>query len=182
MTVECSGTPSEAWLRQQAIASMKRHPPQEEQKVTPPNDQDYRNECRYHEKTPSQPIITTKEPASQTQGNPVENVQTAQMPEGNTHGSSGPPIFHDNFPTFLNSIKEYVSEKDGNTYIPLHSTIVLKNRRRMLYLPLEFGELTMDGLVDSGAFINAMSWSDYNAIKMNSDNCHKRVPTTSLQD
>ena len=29
----------------------------------------------------------------------------------------------------------------------------------------------MDGLVDSGAFINAMSWSDYNAIKMNSDNC-----------
>ena len=29
----------------------------------------------------------------------------------------------------------------------------------------------MDGLVDSGAFINAMSWSDYNAIKMNSENC-----------
>ena len=29
----------------------------------------------------------------------------------------------------------------------------------------------MDGLVDSGAFINAMSWSDYNATKMNSDNC-----------
>ena len=29
----------------------------------------------------------------------------------------------------------------------------------------------MDGLVDSGTFINAMSWSDYNAIKMNSDNC-----------
>ena len=47
----------------------------------------------------------------------------------------------------------------------------------MLYLPLEFGELRMDGLVDSGAFINAMSWSDYNAIKMNSDNCViKEVP------
>ena len=29
----------------------------------------------------------------------------------------------------------------------------------------------MDGLVDSGAFINAMALSDYNAIKMNSDNC-----------
>ena len=41
----------------------------------------------------------------------------------------------------------------------------------MLYLPLEFGERTMDGLVDSGAFINAMSWSDYNTIKMNSDSC-----------
>ena len=32
----------------------------------------------------------------------------------------------------------------------------------------------MDGLVDSGAFINAMSWSDYNAIKMNSDSCVKK--------
>ena len=41
----------------------------------------------------------------------------------------------------------------------------------MLYLPLEFNETTMDGLVDSGAFINAMSWSDYNAINMSSDNC-----------
>ena len=41
----------------------------------------------------------------------------------------------------------------------------------MLYSPLEFDELTMDGLVNSGAFINAMSWSDYKAIKMNSDNC-----------
>ena len=41
----------------------------------------------------------------------------------------------------------------------------------MLYLPLEFGEITMDRIVDSGAFINAMSWSDYNLIKMNSNNC-----------
>ena len=55
--------------------------------------------------------------------------------------------------------------------MPLHSTIVLKRRRRMLYLPLEFGEITMDGLVDSGAFINPMSWSDYNAIKMKSESC-----------
>ena len=77
----------------------------------------------------------------------------------------------EDFPVSLNSIKEYITEKDGNTYIPLHSTVVLKKRRRMLYLPLEVGEITMDGLVDSGAFIKAMSWSDYNAIQMNSDSC-----------
>ena len=29
----------------------------------------------------------------------------------------------------------------------------------------------MDGLVDSGAFLNSMSRSDSNAIEMNSDNC-----------
>ena len=154
---------------------MKRHPSQEDQKATPPKAQDHRNNCRHHEDPPSQPIITTKEPAAQTQINPVENVHdvhtSSQMSEKDAHGSTRSPIFHDTFPTFLNSIKEYVTEKDGNTYIPLHATIVLKNRRRMLYLPLEFGELTMDGPVDSGAFINAMSWSEYNAIKMNSDNC-----------
>ena len=38
-------------------------------------------------------------------------------------------------------------------------------------LRLEFLEKTMDGHVDSGAFINAMSWSDYNIIKMNSHSC-----------
>ena len=80
-------------------------------------------------------------------------------------------IVPDNFTTSLNLIKGYVTEKDGSTYILLHSTIPLKKRRRMLYLPLEFGEDTMDGLVHSGAFSNAMSWADYNAIKMNSDNC-----------
>ena len=136
---------------------------------------DYRHDCRFHEEAPSQPTITTKKPAAQTQRNTVENVHDvrtlSQMSEEDTHDPTRSPIFHDNFPTFLNSIKEYVTEKDGNTYIPLHSTIVLKNRRRMLYLPLEFGDLTMDGLVDSRAFINAMSWSDYNAIKINSDNC-----------
>ena len=48
----------------------------------------------------------------------------------------------------------------------------------MFHLPLEIGEITMDGLVDTRAFINsAMSWSDYNMIKMNCDNCvNKRCP------
>ena len=93
---------------------------------------------RHHEEPPPQPIITTKEPAAQTQRNPVENVHDAhtlsQISEENTHDSTRPPIFHENFLISLNSIKEYVTEKDGNTYIPLHSTIVLKNRRRMLLL------------------------------------------------
>ena len=174
-TVECSGTPSEAWLRQQAIASMKRHPPQEDQKATHTEDQDYRNACQNHEQPPFKPTSTTKELSTETRIDQIENapdVHTAsQMSEEDIHGSTQLPIFHDNFPTFLNSIEEYVTEKDGSTYILLHSTIPLKKRRRMLYLPLEFGEIIMDGLVDSGAFIKAMSLSDYNAIKMNSDNC-----------
>ena len=112
---------------------------------------------------------------------PDDNL-SSQTTEEDTHDTTKIPISHSDFPTALNSIKEYITERDGDTYIPLHSTIVLKNRRRMLYLPLEFGELTMDGLVDSGAFINAMSWSNYNAIKMNSNNCvRKKYPQPPLK-
>ena len=90
-----------------------------------------------------------------------ENVLDDQPPiqppkEDTDNGSTKKYIFLDNFPASHNSIEEYITQKDGDTYIPLHSIIVLKKQRRMLYLPLEFGETTMDGLVDSGAFINAV--------------------------
>ena len=42
-----------------------------------------------------------------------------------------------------------IAEKDGDTYITLHSTIPLTKRRQMLYLPLEISEITLDGLVVS---------------------------------
>ena len=114
-----------------------------------------------------QPIAVS--PDQNTNDNDEQS--SSQPPEEVNFGSTKTPMFSDEFPSSLKSIKKYIAEKDGDTYIPLHSTIILKKRRRMLYLPLEFGEMTMDGLVDSGAFINAMSWSDYNAIKMNNDNC-----------
>ena len=94
--------------------------------------------------------------ADNNENAPNDNLPS-QTTEEDTHATTKIHISHYDFPAALNSIKEYITERDGDTYIPLHSTIVLKNRRRMLYLPLKFGELTMDGLVDSGAFINAMS-------------------------
>ena len=98
----------------------------------------------------------------------LDEQSSSQSPKEDTHGSTKKSTFPDDFP--LNSTKEYIAEKVGGTYIPLHSTLVLKKRRKMVYLPIEFDEITMDGLVDS-AFINAMSWSDYNIIKMNRDIC-----------
>ena len=174
-TTECTGTPTEDWLRQQAIASIKRQPPEKEQEATFLQDQDYRRDYQNHTNPLSQPTINTKELSVTTQIDHNENAPndnlSSQTTEEDTHDTTKILISLNDFPTALNSIKEYITERDGDTYIPLHSTIVLKNGRRMLYLPLEFGELTMGGLVDSGAFINAMSWSDFNAIKMNSDNC-----------
>ena len=174
-TIECVGTPTEDWLRQQALASKRRPIPQPEREETYTQDKDYRDDRTRNANPIVQFPCPTKEQTATTQIDQNENVTDDHPPpqtkEANTHGPTRLSILHDEIPTSLNSIKEYITEKDGDTYIPLHSTIVLKNRRRMLYLPLEFGEIIMDGLVDSGAFINAMSWSDYNAIKMNSDNC-----------
>ena len=169
-TIECNGTPTEDWLRRQALASIKRPNPQPEREKTYTHDKDYK-----HVNLPTNSPLINRELSDTNQLEQNESDPDArlssQQNEGDNHDSTKTFPSPDDFPTSLNSIKEYVAEKDGETYIPLHSTIVLKSRRRMLYLPLEFGEITMDGLVDSGAFINAMSWSDYNAIKINSDSC-----------
>ena len=169
-TIECNDTPTEDWLRRQALASIKKPYPQTEQEETYTQDKDYRDNPKQHVNLPTQPPLINRELPITNQIEPNENAHddhpTSQQTKEDNHGSTKAPIFPDNFPTSLNSIREYVAEKVGETYIPLHSTIVLKKRRRrMLYLPFEFGEITMDGLVDSGAFINAMSWSDYNASK-----------------
>ena len=177
--IECNGTPTEDWLRPQALASIRRPPPQQEKKEIYAQDEDYRGDRTHHIKPLVQSPLNTKDQSIATQVEQNENTPddqlSSQSTEEDNYGATKKSIFPDNFPTSLNSINEYVTEKDGSTYIPLHSTIPLKKRQRMLYLPLEFGEITMDGLVDSGASINAMSWSDYNAIKMNSDNCIIKV-------
>ena len=174
-TIECNGTPTEDWLRRQALASIKRPYPQTEHEKTYTHDKDYRDNPKQHANLPTNSPLINRELSATNQLEQNESAPDdrplSQQNEGDNHDSTKTFLFPDDYPTSLNSIKEYVAEKDGETYIPLHSTIVLKSRRRMLYLPLEFGEITMDGLVDSGAFINAMSSSDYNAIKMNSDSC-----------
>ena len=41
---------------------------------------------------------------------------------------------------------------DGLTrYLPLSTNLPLKNKRKMLYFPMDFGELNNDGLIDMGA-------------------------------
>ena len=169
------GTPTEDWLRRQAIATIKRPLPQPDQQRTYVTDRDYSCDHKHSTNLHTQHSLTPKdqpiELSADQNTNALNELSSSHPPWGDTHGSTKKSIFPDDFPISLNSIKEYIAEKNGDTYIPLHSTIVLKMRQRMLYLPLEFGEITMDGLVDSGAFINAMSWSDYNVFKMNSDKC-----------
>ena len=51
-------------------------------------------------------------------------------------------------------------------YVPLSTNLWLKQKRRMLYLPMDFGEITIDGLIDTGALSSAIPEADLNKIKL----------------
>ena len=54
-------------------------------------------------------------------------------------------------------------------YMPLSSTIVLKRKKEMLYVPMDFENgLTRDALVDSGAYISAIAQKELDRIKQES--------------
>ena len=59
--------------------------------------------------------------------------------------------------------------RDENTnelYMPLSSTIVLKPKKEMLYVPLDFENgLTIDALVDSGAYVSAIAQKELDRIQ-----------------
>ena len=59
--------------------------------------------------------------------------------------------------------------RDENTnelYMPLSSTIVLKRKKEMLYVPLDFKNgLTIDALVDSGAYVSAIAQKELDRIQ-----------------
>ena len=41
-------------------------------------------------------------------------------------------------------------------FVPLSTNLPLKNKRKMLYFPMDFGELNIDGLIDTGALSSAI--------------------------
>ena len=62
-------------------------------------------------------------------------------------------------------------EQTNEVYLPLASAVVLKRKQEMLYVPLDFeNNLTVDALVDSGAFVSAISQDDFETIKYKAPN------------
>ena len=62
---------------------------------------------------------------------------------------------------FVNTLISQDGEPD---YVPLTTNFGLKYKRRMLYFPMDFGELTLDGLVDTGALSSAIPEADLRKI------------------
>ena len=56
-------------------------------------------------------------------------------------------------------------------YLPLTSTVVLKRKQEILYVPLDFEKnLTVDALVDSGAFSSAIAQDVLETMKQKAPN------------
>ena len=68
-------------------------------------------------------------------------------------------------------MKEFIQSDKDDDYIPLISAITLKKKKRMLFLQVEFNNVKIDALVDSGAYINAIREKDDEKIKQNADHC-----------
>ena len=56
---------------------------------------------------------------------------------------------------------------DGLTrFLPLSTNLPLKNKRNMLYFPMDFGELNIDGLINTGALSSAIPEADLRKIRL----------------
>ena len=56
---------------------------------------------------------------------------------------------------------------DGLTrFLPLSTNLPLKNQRKMFYFPMDYGELNIDGLIDTGALSTAIPEADLRKIRL----------------
>ena len=129
---------------------------------------------------------------------PQSYVDTTEQPPGNQTGNGLIPFPHcsKNSTNTLNAEQHAVTTPKGDTtpsplttaiplieeglvrdeqtneiYLPLTSTVVLKRKQEMLYVPLDFeNNLTVDALVDSGAFVSAIAQDDLETMKQKAPN------------
>ena len=104
-------------------------------------------------------------------------VKNWQMNDGTNHpvfpnplGTENPENTAESIPQSLLDEKQFQNvliTKDGEPdCIPLSTNINLKCKKRMLYFPMDFGELTIDGLIDTGALSSATPEMDLQKIRL----------------
>ena len=64
---------------------------------------------------------------------------------------------------FVNTLVTRTGEPD---YVPLTTNLGLKYKRQMLYFSMDFGELILEGLVDTGALSSAIPEADLRKIRL----------------
>ena len=99
------------------------------------------------------------------------------MKDGTNHPVFPNPLGTDNPETTIDAIPQTLLDgkqfqtvlitKDGEPdCIPLSTNINLKCKKRMLYFPMNFGELIIDGLIDTGELSSAIPEMDLRNVRL----------------
>ena len=127
--------------------------------------------------TSSQLSVSSTQPlqGNQTGGTPGQSLNESEKPKSELQRHEMNIIAYENgdgnisLPKITNSqIEERLVRDDitNDLYMPLSSTIVLKRNKEMLYVALDFENgLTIDALVDSGAYVSAIAQKELDRIK-----------------
>ena len=65
-----------------------------------------------------------------------------------------------------NLLQLQVTPEGLTKFLPLSTNLPLKNKRKMLHFPMDFGELNTDGLIDTGALSSATPEADLLNIRL----------------
>ena len=99
----------------------------------------------------------------------TNNQNTEQYVVINPNGDTTTPSLTTTTPLIEQGLVR--DEQTNEVYLPLTSTVVLKRKQEMLYVNLDFeNNLTVDALVDSGAFVSAIAQEDLESIKQKAPN------------
>ena len=125
--------------------------------------------CKFNQKAKTKSAIDSSPTGTQT---PTKELYNPEQDED---------CFHTN--KQLNEI--VITDPDtSEKCIPIFSAINLKNKWKMLFAPMDFNNLSVDALVDSGALVNCLPESEYQKIKsVSPDNILKEMdpPAFKLQ-
>ena len=109
-TIEYNSTPTEDWLRRQALASIKRPYPQTEQAETHTHDKDYRDIPKQHANPPTNLLLTNRELSATNQVEQNESAPDDRLSSQQNEGDN-----HDSTKTFLQTISPYHSTQSRST-------------------------------------------------------------------
>ena len=100
-----------------------------------------------------------------------DNTQTSPVPTDNSPEIHHPSTFSCNEqkqPLLDEDITNHIQfDQERNlSYLPMSTSLTLKRKRHMYYMPMDFEKLTLDGLIDTGALTSAISEQDLNKLKL----------------
>ena len=111
-------------------------------------------------------VATEQPPGNQTGNEPVSFLNCSKKSSTDIQNTEQPVVitFNGNtrtppLTTATPLIEEALvrDEQTNEVYLPLTSTVILKRKQEMLYVPLHFeNNLAVDALVDLGAFVSAI--------------------------